>query len=138
MRHGSAAAQNAAQTARFQAASLLASLGKPAEAEQLYRQVAAGDSGIHGRMARMALAELQVRSGKYDEAIATFQDLAARKDSDLPADGVLMQLGRVYELAGKRAEALQTYQRIVSEFPNSLYASEAQRAVEALKTGTAS
>jgi TolA-binding protein len=127
-----------AMTARFEAAALLTSVGKTQEAEQYFREVMSGDSGIHGRMARMALAELQVRSGKYDDAISTYRDLAARKDDDLPVDAVLMQLGRAYELAGKRAEAVQTYQRILNEFANSIYVGEARKAADALKINTVS
>jgi TolA-binding protein len=82
----------------------------------------------------MALAELQVRGGQYDEAIETYRDVAARKDGDLPVDAVLIQLARVYQLAGKRAEALQTYQRVMSEFPESTYQADARRAAESLKT----
>jgi TolA-binding protein len=128
----------AAVTARYELASLLVSLGRPQEAEQQYRELADSDRGIHGRMARMALAELQVNAGRYDEAIQTYRDAAARKDEELPVDGVLMQLGRAYTLAGKRAEALQTYQRIVSEFPDSIYAAEAKRVAEELKAQAAS
>jgi TolA-binding protein len=129
---------DAATSARFEAASLLVTLGKTQEAEQYFREVMTSDGGIHGRTARLALAELQVRGGKYDEAITTFRDLASRKDDDLPVDGVLMQLGRVYEMAGKRAEALQTYQRVISEFPESIYMNEARRAADALKVGATS
>jgi hypothetical protein len=128
----------AATAARFRAATLLAGEGKGKEAEQYFREVASRDNGIHGRMARMAVAELQVQAGQYDEAINTFRDLAARKDGDLPVDGVLMQLARAYEKAGKRAEALQTYQRVTSEFPDSIYAGEAKQAADGLKGGTAS
>jgi TolA-binding protein len=128
----------AASTARFEAAAILMRLGKPQEAEQYFGEVAANDDGIHGRTAQMALAELQARGGKFEAAIATYRDLAARKDGDLPVDGVLMQLGRVYEMAGKRAEAQQTYQRVITEFPESIYAPDARRALDGLKAGAAS
>lgn len=128
----------AATAARFRAATLLSAEGKTKEAEQYFREVASGDSGIHGRMAKMAVAELQVQAGQFDEAIGTFRDLAARKDDDLPVDGVLMQLARAYQLAGKKAEALQTYQRVMNEFPDSIYASEAKQAADGLKGGAAS
>jgi hypothetical protein len=62
----------------------------------------------------------------------------AESADDLPVDGVLMQLGRAYHLAGKRDEALQTYQRIIDEFPDSVFVTEARRATDSLKAGTAS
>jgi outer membrane protein assembly factor BamD (BamD/ComL family) len=47
-----------------------------------------------------------------------------------------MQLGRAYALAGRKAEALQTFSRIVDEFPQSLYAADARREADALRGGT--
>lgn len=120
--------------AKYHAAALLLQLGRPAEAEPLFKEVAeAGRAPVYERMARLGLAEAQVAAGRYDEAIATYRDLAARRDGDLPVDGLLMQLGRACVLAGKSAEARQAYQRIVDEFPESLYAPEARRQVEMLK-----
>ena len=45
----------------------------------------------------------------------------ADRDGMLPVDGVLMQLARAYEKAGKAAEARTAYKRVVDEFPDSLY-----------------
>ena len=91
------------------------------------------DSGIYGQMARLGLAEAQVRGGQYDQAIKAFQDLSQRKDGPLPVDGILMQLGRAYLDAGKRTEAQQTFNRLVEEFPDSPYNGDAKRELETLK-----
>ena len=56
-----------------------------------------------------------------------------RKDGPLPVDGILMQLGRTYLVAGKRADAQQTFNRLVEEFPESPYTSDARRELENLK-----
>ena len=127
----------AGKTARFEAAVLLNSLGRAKEAEEQFREVSR-DAGVYGRMARLALAELQVSAGSYDEAIATYRDLASRKDGELPVDALLVQLARVYELAGKKAEAIQTFERVVTEFPDSVYVADARRAAEGLKVRAAS
>lgn len=129
---------DAGNAARFRAATMLITYGKVAEAEQLFREVIENDNGVHARMARMALAELQVQGGKFDEAIAAYRELTAGTESDLPMDALLMQLGRAYELAGKRAEAMQAYQRVVTEFPDSAYAADAQKAADGLKAPAAS
>jgi len=123
--------------ARYRAASLFAQLGRRADAEREFKAVIDKDGGLYGRMARLALAELQAQAGQYDAAIQAFRDALARTDSDLPADGLLMQLGRTYLLAGKKTEALQTFTRVIDEHPQSLYAGEARREVDALKTGVA-
>jgi predicted negative regulator of RcsB-dependent stress response len=124
--------------ARYQAASLLADLGKVAEAEQAFNEVVRLDgSGLHGRMARLGVAALQLRTGKIDPAIQTLQELSQRTDTDLPVDGVLMQLGDAYRRAGRTPEAIRAYTRVVDEFPESAYAADAKTEIDQLKTHTA-
>ena len=90
-------------------------LGNLAGATSAYQEVirTAGD-GINGQMARLGLAEAQARAGQYDQAINTFKEMAQLKDGPLPIDGILMQLGRTYRDAGKRADAQQTFNRLVA------------------------
>jgi TolA-binding protein len=83
-------------------------------------------------MARLGLAEVQALAGQYDQAINTFKEMAQRKDGPLPIDGILMQLGRTYREAGKRADAQQTFNRIVQEFPESPFNQEAKRELDTL------
>ena len=88
-------------------------------------------SSIYGQMARLGLAEAQTRSGQFDQAINTFKELSLRKDGTLPVDGILMQLGRAYLEAGKRADAQQTFTRLVDEFPESPFSGDARRELDA-------
>jgi predicted negative regulator of RcsB-dependent stress response len=126
---------DAGRMARYRAASIYAELGKLAEAEREFKAVAESGGRLYSQVARLGVADLQVRQGQYDPAIATFRELATRTDGDLPVDGILMQLGRALALAGKTAEALQTFKRIVDEFPQSAYGAEARRQVEVLGAG---
>jgi TolA-binding protein len=120
--------------ARYQQGALSMTLGTPQGAIEAYQQVVSksGD-GFYGQMARLGVAEAQARLGQYDQAINTFKELAQRKDGPLPIDGILMQLGRTYLDAGKRADAQQTFNRIVEEYPESPFAGDARREVETLK-----
>ena len=77
-------------------------------------------------MARLGLAEAQARAGQYDQAINAFKELAQRKDGPLPVDGILMQLGRTYLDAGKRADAQQTFNKLVEEYPESPFTGDAK------------
>ena len=121
-------------TARYHLAGALAALGKHQEAVQAYDDVIkrAGDD-IYGRMARLGKAEEQSRSGQLDAAIATYQELSTKTDGDLPADAILMQLGRAYAAAGKKDEAQKAFTKIVDEHPQSPYAAEARQELETLK-----
>ena len=117
--------------ARYYAAGILAGLGRAAEAEQRFKEVSdrAGD-GIYGRTAKLGMAEAQVAQGKYDQAIAIYTELSRDANSRIPVDSVLMQLGRAYVRAGKKEEAVRAFNRIVEEFPQSLYLSDARREME--------
>lgn len=121
-------------TARYHAAATLAALGRYAEAEQRYQEVIdkAGNR-LYGRTAKLGLADVQVLQGKYDSAIKIYQDAATDSNSQLPLDGVLMQLGRAYMKAGKKNEAAHAFTRVVEEFPQSAYASDARREMEDAK-----
>ncbi len=121
--------------ARYQQGALSMTLGTPPGAIEAYQQVIAkaGDNSLYGQTARLGLAEAQARAGQYDQAINTFKELAQRKDGPLPVDGILMQLGRTYLQAGKRADAQQTFNRLVEEFPESTFAGDARKEIETLK-----
>ncbi len=120
--------------ARYHAASVLSELGRYAEAEQRYREVVdKGGSGLYARTARLGLADVMVSQGKFDEAIKSYQEVSTDSQSHLPIDGVLMQLGRAYMKAGKKNEAAHAFTRVVDEFPQSLYAADARREMEAAK-----
>jgi TolA-binding protein len=122
---------NAGIAARYYAASILAVLGRPAEAEQRFKEVVdnAGD-GIYGRTARLGMAEAQIAQGKYDPAIAIYTELTRDSNSRIPVDSVLMQLGRAYVRAGKKEEAVRAFNRLVEEFPQSVYVNDARRELE--------
>jgi TolA-binding protein len=120
--------------ARSQEAAGQLTLGNTAAAVTAYQAVIqrAGSSSIFGQMAQLGLAEAQARAGQYDQAINAYRDMAQRKEGPLPIDGILMQLGRAYRDAGKKNDAQQTFNRIVSEFPDSPYSQEAKRELDTL------
>jgi TolA-binding protein len=122
-------------TARFHLAATLAELGRFGEAEQRYQEVIqkAGSRSIYRQTAKLGIGEAQLAQGKGDAAIATFKELSTDTNSALPVDGVLMQLGRAAIAAGKSDEATRAFTRVVDEFPQSLYASEAREKIASLK-----
>jgi TolA-binding protein len=120
--------------ARYHAASVLAGLGRYGDAEQRYQEVVdKAGSRIYGRTARLGLAESQVAQGKYDNAITVYREMTTESNPQLPVDGLLMELGRTYLKAGKKEDAARAFNRIVEEFPQSPYASDARREMETAK-----
>jgi TolA-binding protein len=121
--------------ARYQAAATLMTLGRTAEAIQRFQEVIdRAPTTVYAETAHLGLAEAQATEGQFDAALATFRSLASQKESPIPIDGVLMQMGRTYLLADRVAEARQTFQRIVDEFPQSAFATVARKALEESKT----
>lgn len=127
---------HAGLAARYYAASALAALGRFADAEQRYQEVAEkAGSSIYGRTARLGVADAQTAQGKYDSAITIYRELSTDTNSQIPVDGVLMALGRTYVKAGRPDEAARAFSRIVDEFPQSVYAVDARREREETKKG---
>ncbi|HXD75310.1 MAG TPA: tetratricopeptide repeat protein [Vicinamibacterales bacterium] len=124
--------------ARYQEASLQVSLGNTADAIKAYQDVVtrSGD-GLYGQMSKLGLAEAYARAGQYEQAITQYKELVQRKDGQIPIDGVLIELGRAYRDAGKSADAQQTFNRVVEEFPESPFMQDAKRELDALKKAKA-
>jgi len=122
-------------TARFRLAATLAELGRQPEAEQRYQEVVqkTGSRDIYHYTAKLGVAEAQLAQGKASDALATFQEIATDSNSQLPVDGVLMQVGRAAVQAGKTDDASRAFTRVVDEFPQSLYVSEAKEKLATLK-----
>jgi len=120
--------------ARYQEAAMQMAVGNPSQAITTYQQVVnRAANSIYGQMARLGIAEAQASAGHYEQAITLFKELSLRRDGPWPVDGILMQLGRAYLDAGKRNDAQQTFNRLVEEFPESPYTSDARRELENLK-----
>ncbi len=125
--------------ARYQEGSIQLTLGNPADAAKSFQAVIdrAGD-GLYGQMSKLGLAEAYARSGQYEQAITAYKELAQRKDGQLPVDGILIELGRTQRDAGKAADAQQTFNRLVEEFPDSAFSADAKREIDAMKKSATS
>jgi len=121
--------------ARYHLAASLAALGQQKEAITQFDDVVrrAGADSLYARMAQLGKAGAQFASGQTDAAIATWKELAAKKDANLPEDAILMQLGRAYQAKGNAAEARKTFTDIVDKHPDSPYVAEARKELDSLK-----
>jgi TolA-binding protein len=115
---------------RYYAASALSMLGRHADAAARFQETVdrAGANSFYGRMARLGVVEAHSQAKKYDEAITAAQALVNNTaDDTIPRDALLMELGRVQAAAGKKAEAKQTLDKVIADFPGSPYIEEAKR-----------
>ena len=77
-------------------------------------------------------------SGKYDDAENTLNDcLDLLTDEDYTGD-VLYYLGKTAESKGETATAVSYYQRVLSDYPNSSQAANAQNSLNSLSTASGS
>lgn len=116
--------------ARYRAAAALVAIGRTQEGAARYKEVVDKGRGAYQVMARLGIAEAHLMAGQFDQAIASFKEVEALKSDDVPVDGVLMQLARAYQLAGKSEDAKKAFKRVVDEFPQSPYAQAARRELE--------
>jgi TolA-binding protein len=121
---------DAGVASRYYAASALAMLGRHEEAASRFQETVeqAGGNSFYGRMAQLGVVETNAQAKKYDAAISAAQALVNNTGDDtIPRDALLMELGRVQAAAGKTADARQTLDKVIAEFPESPYVEEAKR-----------
>jgi tetratricopeptide (TPR) repeat protein len=120
-------------TARYHVAKTLVSLGRFDDAIKAYDQVLTSGNALLARSARLGKAEAQLRAAQFDPAIATLKQIVDAKEVGLPAEAILMELARAYQLAGKTEDARKTLTQIVEQHADTQYAAEARAEIEKLK-----
>jgi tetratricopeptide (TPR) repeat protein len=125
--------------ARYYSALCAIELGEKQKAEGILRDLAGRpQAGAVGpELAELALARLETAPGTFDQAIARYSRLVDEKATGYPRDHVLMNLAVAYEQAGRLAEAVATFRRVVDEMPSSPFASEARTRADYLKLAVA-
>jgi TolA-binding protein len=118
--------------ARYQLGSELLSVGRLDDAQAAFAKVATSGSSLYAPLARLGEAQAFMAAGKTDEAIKIYTELAAARDSALPVDGLLMELARASQKAGKPQDARAAFKRVVDEFPESTYTADARQQLAAL------
>jgi len=124
---------DAADVAGLYLAQIAAAEGKLDEARKLWNDFVAehGDSMLAGE-ARLNLIDLDRKQGKAEQVVKDLRAMLEKGDSPLPQDVVLNELGKTLEQLHRPQEAVQSYQRIVDEFPQSPFRQDAQQKVSTL------
>ena len=124
---------DAADVAGLYLAQIAADEGRLDQARKLWRGFADehGDSML-GSEARLNLIDLDRKQGKAEDVVKELRAMLEKGDSPLPQDVVLNELGKTLEQLHRPQEAVQSYQRILDEFPQSPFRQEAQQKVSTL------
>jgi TolA-binding protein len=79
--------------------------------------------------ARYSLYQMRIDAGEAQAVAQEIQSELTKKDPVLPADSLLVLLAHAYDVQGNEQKSRDAYRRIVTEFPDSPFALEAQRRV---------
>lgn len=90
-----------------------------------------GDHLLAGQ-ARVNLLQLDRSQGKGEEVAQKLTAMLDEAEPALPQDIILHELAITQEQLGKNADAVQSYQRILDEFPQSPFAGDARQKISAL------
>jgi Tetratricopeptide repeat-like domain/Tetratricopeptide repeat len=120
---------NASDVANLYLARIAASRNDLATARKLLQDfIAEHPKHLLVGVARYSLYELRINSGEAAQVANDLnQELAKTENQVLPTDTMLAILAHAYEVQGNVEKWKETYRRIVTEFPDSPYALDAQR-----------
>ena len=109
--------------------------GRDASREAPRRRPRPGEAG--SRLDRFGVAalsylEAEAAAGRVKEAITSAKGYLDAAEPPLPKDVLLFTLARLYEKDGQLAEAKSSYQRVVSDYPDSPMRFEAQQKAQGL------
>lgn len=124
---------DAADVAGLYLARIAADEGRLDEARRLWSDFVDEHGGsLLASEARLNLVDLDRKQGKGEEVVQELRAMLEKGDAPLPQDVILNELGKTLEQLHRPQEAIQSYQRILDEFPQSPYRMEAQQKISTL------
>jgi tetratricopeptide (TPR) repeat protein len=122
--HGSTRSGRAAQV-------ILAANGadKPGQSVDVFEKAARASASESAAAAEIDAAKLLASQGKATEAIDRLKRAIESPTSAAPKDALLFTLAAIYEQSGSPADARATYQRLITDYPNSPYRADARQKV---------
>ena len=128
---------SAATQAAYQLAALRYDAGQHAAARSAYEiALARGASGTLRTLAQAGIGYAWEAERDYPKAIDVYRGTLSRLGpKDFYYETLLMDLGRSEELAGRKAQAIETYRRLLKEIPQARRAPEIRARLTALGAG---
>ncbi|HYV41625.1 MAG TPA: tetratricopeptide repeat protein, partial [Thermoanaerobaculia bacterium] len=115
-------------TAGRAAALILAARDKAPNAETFARTARVAKAEV-AASAELDAARLLAAQGKKTEAIDRLKRAIESPVSAAPKDALLFALGQVYEDSGSASDARATFQRLITDYPNSPYRNDARQKI---------
>lgn len=117
-------------TAAGRAANLiLAARGKTPNAAEVFARASREGKAEVAASAELDAARLLASQGKKNEAIDRLKRAIESPSSPAPKDALLFALGEIYEESGSASDARATFQRLITDYPNSPYRNDARQKI---------
>jgi TolA-binding protein len=122
------AGTDAADVAELFLARLAATRGDVAAARpKLQAFVDAHPNDVLASSARYSLYQMRIDNGEAGKVAAELEQQLSGSEQLLPPDSILSLLAKAYQVQGNSQKTRETFRRIVTEYPDSPYAADAQR-----------
>ena len=83
---------------------------------------------------KMLKASMYMKQGQYDRARDLYQNIVELHFADITADDALFKLAEMNEyIYNDKAKAMELYEKLITDFPGSLYVVEARKHFRALR-----
>ncbi len=102
---------------------------KPGQSVDVFEKAARVSKSESAAAAEIDAAKLLAAQGKTTEAIDRLKRAIESPASAAPKDALLFTLAEIYEQSGSPADARATYQRLITDYPNSPYRADARQKV---------
>jgi predicted negative regulator of RcsB-dependent stress response len=117
--------------ARYYAALSLEDLDRQNQALEQLKKISSGSDKELASMAEYQTAVIYTRTGKADEAVKIFRKLADKPSVFVPRPLALLELAGALRQTNPK-EAVNTYQQVKREFPESAISEEADRGLDTI------
>ena len=118
--------------AKLYLARIAADRGDSESAVRLLGEIVSKRAGhVVARLATLDLIRLRVAKGEGQQLVGELEAMVAGKDPRLPRDVAMFELARMWEREGKPAEATKLFRKLIEDFPESPYRTDAQQRLSA-------
>ena len=119
----------------FSEAEFLSEQKKFSEAASRYQMVSSKQSGLMlQNLAQLREAEMFLAEDDFSNTLSLLSNIADQKEKNIYSDKALYLSGKIYEFGLKDTpKALEIYEKLLAEFPNSLFLDEAREQIIKLR-----
>ena len=129
-KYGSTKAGN---VAKLYAGLAFVQTGKFEDAEKYLKDFDTKDDEMISPAALGALGNVYAELGQNDEAVSTLKKAAKKADNNVLSPLYLVQAGEILEADGKKAEALELYEKVKDNYRGSMQGQEIEKYIQRVK-----